>query len=205
MSDLKPHPLSSYLPEEAIIYVESLLRNTRTTVRITGERSSKHGSFSGRGRDGRYSIQLSKNNNSYAFLITFIHEIAHLKVFQKYGRRKQPHGEEWKACFRQLMIPLLEKNIFPEDLKHVLADHLVKPTASSTTDTHLVKALARYDKVSDNGKLYVESLEPGESFVFGHRKFIRKEVLRKRIKCIDEKTGKCYLFNPITKVTPLRS
>ncbi len=199
------HPLSSHIPEQAIPYVESLLENTRVTIYITGQRKSKHGSFSEKGRDGRFRITVSRNNNPYAFLFTLIHEIAHLKVFSIYGRKALPHGEEWKDCFRQLMLPLLKDKIFPEDLTIVLANHLLNPAASSGTDPLLVKFMARYDHAGGNGHVFVDTLKDGESFIFHNRKFTRLHLIRKRIKCREESTKKIYLFSPVAEVLPLRS
>ena len=47
------------------------------------------------------------NLNPYRFLMTLVHEVAHLVAFQKYGRAIKPHGKEWKFTFQTLMLPFI--------------------------------------------------------------------------------------------------
>ena len=204
MKNQKENLLSEFIPVAAIEYIESLLRDTPVHVAIKGERKYSQGTFRTKSRRGRYHITVSGNLNPYAFLITFIHEIAHLKAFELHGRKIMPHGIEWKNTFINIMAPLLKNDIFPEDLLEVMQKHFRNPSAASTTDTTLVKALARYDEPVQN-TFFLDELAKGQHFVWDNRVFIKDETIRKRILCYDARTRRRYLFNPVARVNTLRS
>ncbi|TDA81831.1 sprT domain-containing protein, partial [Halomonas marinisediminis] len=87
--------------------------------------------------NNRHQITINANLNSYRFLITLIHEIAHFEAFEKYGRFIKPHGKEWKYTFQRLMLPLINPKVFPEQLLPLIANHFRNPKASSDTDVNL--------------------------------------------------------------------
>jgi len=200
----KDHILAEFLPLVAIDYIEHLLQNTAVQVTITGERKYSQGTFRDKSKRGRYHITVSGTLNPYAFLITLIHEIAHLKTYQFHGRKITPHGVEWKNIFINLMMPLIEQDVFPEDLKMALVSHLKNPKASSNSDIRLVKALSKYDERAIN-TVFLDEMTTGQHFIWDKREFIKDETIRKRILCYDTRSRKKYLFNPIARVIPLRS
>ncbi|MCC7523705.1 MAG: hypothetical protein IT250_02725, partial [Chitinophagaceae bacterium] len=60
-----------------------------------------------------------------------------------------------------------------------------------------------YDQKRDEKKL-VEEIELNGSFSTDDgRVFRRGDQLRKRIRCLEIKTGKTYLFSPVYEVTPV--
>jgi hypothetical protein len=63
-----------------------------------------------------------------------------------------------------------------------------------------MRVLRRYDPKQE-GVFLVEELAPGDIFVIkGDRFFRREEKARKRIKAVEIKTGKVYLFSPVFEV-----
>ncbi|HAD34265.1 MAG TPA: hypothetical protein DCF44_07170 [Chitinophagaceae bacterium] len=44
-------------------------------------------------------MSVNGNLNSYHFLITLLHEIAHMLVWEQFRNRVKPHGLEWKHVF----------------------------------------------------------------------------------------------------------
>lgn len=168
-------------------------------LKIVNQRKTRHGDY----RllpDGGHQITINASSNPYRFLITLIHEIAHLVAFVEYGRRIQPHGQEWKHCFRNLMMPFLHTEIFPDPLLRVVATHFKSPKASSNTDPKLDKALSKYDLWQES-ELFVSDVSDGELFLFGdNRLFKRGLIRRKRIECIEIHSGKRYLFQPNARV-----
>ena len=60
--------------------------------------------------NGDYQITINNDLNKYRFLITLIHEMAHLVTFKDMPRSK-PHGKEWKINFQRLMLPFLHPEI----------------------------------------------------------------------------------------------
>ena len=138
--------------------------------------------------------------NKYRFLITLIHEIAHLVAFEKYGRRIKPHGLEWKRTFQYLMLPLIRPEIFPSKLLPLLASHFRNPKASSSTDARLSLALQQFDE-QQLEKTYVFQLPVGSIFRIYNGKLYKKGNKRiKRYECVEVKTGKVYLFQPNAEV-----
>lgn len=53
----------------------------------------------------RERITVNVNLNPYNFLITYLHEVAHLEVYRKYKRRQPPHGKAWKIIFLDYLFP----------------------------------------------------------------------------------------------------
>jgi hypothetical protein len=126
------------------------------------------------------------------FLLTYIHEVAHLRVHVQYGNRVDPHGEEWKLKFQQLMYPVLAQGVFPENISTELERHMTNPKASSFTDTSLTKVLRSYDKHADQYATLSEIPE-GSVFNFQGRFFKKGKIKRTRVLCHEVKTKRHYL------------
>lgn len=193
--------LLAYIPVPSHSYVQGLLKPLPIQVRLTQKRLSKHGDYRKR-LDGIHEISLNVTENSYRFLITLIHEIAHYVAFEKYGFRIKPHGSEWKSTYKELMLPLLHPAVFPDALLSKLALHFKNPKAATDTDFELVRVLNRYD--SDTEKVYLFELEKGEAFVLENgKKFKRGLKRRKRFECEEIGTQKHYLVSPHAAVKRL--
>jgi len=189
----------SFIPTTAKLQVEELLEATPIEIKITPKRLTKHGDFR-RQANGTSLITLNATPNPYRFLITLLHELAHFKVSQQFSLRVKPHGPEWKTVYRKILVPFLNPEIFPSELLPVLARHFKSPKASSSSDASLDRALAKYDQ-SDDTLQFVVDLAEGNHFYFGNsRIFERGSVRRKRIECVEVKTGKRYLFQPNARV-----
>jgi SprT protein len=191
--------LAPYVPEKALMPCFELIQTHGVHLKIVNQRKTRHGDY----RllpSGGHQITVNATENKYRFLITLIHEIAHLVAFTEYGRRIKPHGIEWKSVFKHLMLSFLNPEIFPSELLPVLARHFKNPKASSSSDALLDRALAQYD-CTDDALLFVADLAEGNHFYFGNsRIFERGSIKRKRIECVEVKTGKIYLFQPNARV-----
>lgn len=187
-----------YIPPASLQEIVKLLDNERVSLLIKKERKTRHGDYRLM-PNGKHQITVNSNLNQYKFLITLVHEIAHLKAYQKYGRQIKPHGREWKITFQRLMLPFIRPEIFPKDLISHIAAHFKNPKASSDTDINLALALKAYNPASD--QVYVQDIRLGEDFkLYNGRVFKRGEKRRKRIECIEKRTGRVYLFNPLAEV-----
>jgi hypothetical protein len=187
-----------HIPESAHGYVSSLLLVDHLMIKVKNERKTRHGDYKEL-PGGFHLITVNNNLNPYRFLITLIHEIAHFEAYKNFGKRIKPHGIEWKLTFKQLMLPLINPKIFPEEFLPFLAKHFKNPKASSDTDVALAKALRSYD--IDDDKTYVYELEYGTKFkIYNGREFKRGKIRTKRIECLELKSGRLYLFNPNAEV-----
>ncbi|GGC19895.1 metallopeptidase [Parapedobacter defluvii] len=199
------HQLSQYMPALAAPVISRWIVDSRCLFRISKSRSSKLGDY--RAPHGKHGHRISVNHNlnPYAFLITTIHEFAHLKTWNNHKNSVKPHGQEWKTHFGQLMQPFIQLRVFPGDVEAALIRYLANPAASSCTDLGLFRVLKRYD-IQSNGIQVVEQLPENAIFSLKNgRVFQKKEKIRKRYRCIELTTRRIYLFSPVAEVTVLES
>ena len=192
-------PLRKYLPERAVEPCFELIRTYGVQLKIVNHRVTRHGDYR-RLPNGLHQITVNATLNPYRFLITLVHEIAHLVAFEKHGRRIKPHGPEWKQAFQYLMLPFIRPEIFPSKLLPLLAKHFKNPKASSDTDTHLSLALKQFD-VGHSDKTYIFQLPLGSVFrIYNGRLFKKGNKRVKRYECVEIATGRVYLFQPNAEV-----
>ena len=190
--------LEKYIPEHSVEPVFELIKINQVHLKIVNERVTRHGDYR-KGLSGKHEITVNTSLNKYRFLITLIHEIAHLVAFEKYGRNIKPHGDEWKLTFQRLMVPFIRPEIFPSQLLPLLARHFRNPKASSDTDATLSLALKQFDP--ENDKNYIFEIPYGSVFRIHNGKIFKKVALRlKRYECLEVSSGRTYLFNPNAEV-----
>ncbi len=190
--------LEKYIPSASVASVFQLINSHNIYLKIVNERVTRHGDYR-KMPNGQHQITVNATLNTYRFLITLIHEIAHLVAFNKYGRSIKPHGKEWKQIFQQLMLPYLHPKIFPSELLPLLALHFKNPKASSDTDTKLSLALKQFN--TPNNKNFIFEIPFGEKFRLHNGKIFERGNKRvKRYECLEVSTGRLYLFNPNAEV-----
>ena len=191
--------LSKYLPEHSVETVFELIKGNSVHLKIVNERQTRHGDYR-KAINGKHEITVNANLNKYRFLITLVHEIAHLAAFEKYGRMIKPHGNEWKLTFQRLMVPFIRPEIFPHSVLPLVANHFRNPTASSDTDARLAYALKQFDERKPDVH-YIHEVPSGSMFRIKNGRIFQKKGLRvKRYECLEVKTGKLYLFNANAEV-----
>ncbi len=191
--------LQKYLPERAVEPCFSLIKTNGVHLKIVNHRVTRHGDYR-RMPGGMHQITVNASLNKYRFLITLVHEVAHLVAFEKFGRTIKPHGIEWKKTFQQLMLPFIRPEIFPTKLLPVIANHFKNPKASSSTDANLAIALKTFD-IEDRKNSYVFELPYGSTFRIYNGKLFKKGNKRvKRYECTEVDTGRLYLFQPNAEV-----
>lgn len=197
--------LQSFLPPNTYEPVLAYLHHYRVHLTVARERKSILGDYRHRTHRENHRISVNGNLNKYAFLITLLHELAHLLAFENYGNRIAPHGKEWKQVFGQLLAQFIEHNVFPGDIKKSLLDSLHDPAASSCSDEALLRVLKKYDE-KETHLVFVESIPEGALFKTPDGKIFKKgEKIRKRFKCEEVKTKRIYLFSPVYEAVPLSS
>ncbi len=196
------HQLKQYLPEGSFDEVVHYLLQHKVQLTITRERKTVLGDYRNSVAGKNHRITVNGNLNPFAFLITLLHELAHLFTYERFGHRVQAHGQEWKNEFSKLLAQFLLKKIFPADIHRALLKTLQNPAASSCADTALLRVLHQYDE-KKNGGVLIESLPEGALFrISGDRIFKKENKVRKRYKCTEVATGKVYLFSPVYEVYP---
>lgn len=195
--------LKKYIPEKAIPTISEWIIKYDFKLRIKKSRSTKYGDYRPPIKGENHLITINYDLNLYAFLITLVHEIAHLTNWNKHKNKVLPHGDEWKLEFKILMNYFLYEELFPPDVALALKKYMHNPAASSCSDTNLLRTLKKYDPQQNTTLL--EELPVGTTFQYNKdRFFIKGDQIRKRFKCMELKGNRIYLFNPLTEVTILQ-
>lgn len=196
--------LSNHVPAAAVQYSFLLWQQTPFELKLTKTRQTKVGDFTSKKNARHPRITLNHDLNPYLFLLTYVHEVAHLRVFLHYGHRVDPHGEEWKHVFQNLTQPLiLEENVFPDEILHILRRHMINPRASSYADSELTLAFRRFDKGFESQAI-VSDLPEGSIFKLQGKYFKKGKLRRTRVVCEELKTRRQYLVPVDALVTDVQ-
>jgi SprT protein len=194
--------LAKYIPEESTDIIARWIVQYDFKLKIKRSRSTKLGDYRPPVKGLNHQITINHDLNKYAFLITLIHEVAHLVNWNKHQEKVLPHGEEWKQEYRLLMEPFMRNLIFPEDISQALRRYMQDPAASSCSDISLTRVLKKYDLHSSH-LVHLEEIPIQTLFDYNGRQFIKGNKVRTRFKCKEVLSNRYYLFNPIAEVTPL--
>jgi len=197
MTELK-EILAKYIPENALNQVVDLITANNVQLNITRNRRTKLGDY--RPPQNGYlfhRISINYNLNEYEFLITLIHEFAHLFVWNKHKNKVDPHGKEFKTTYYSLLNQFVALNIFPDDVKAAIQKFEVSP---ENAKLEMGRALQKYSQ-SNHNMLLVEEVPLNTNFKTPDgRTFQKLEKLRKRYKCLCLNDKRKYLFHPLAKV-----
>lgn len=195
------HALNTYLPEGAFEPVIQLINHYKVHLTVTRERKSVLGDYRHALLGANHKITVNGNLNKFEFLITLLHELAHLLCFEQYRNRVEAHGKEWKAIYGQLLAQFIQLQIFPEDIRKSLQKTLLNPAATANGETALLLVLRRYNPVQKEGVVTLAHLADGALFMETKGRTFRKiKLRRKRIECVELATGNVYLFSALTEV-----
>ena len=197
------HPLQAladFLPENTFDDVAAYLQKYSVHLTISQHRASVLGDYRNAVHGQNHRISVNGNLNKYSFLITLLHELAHLLTYEQYKHRVQPHGREWKKWYGEGLFIFLQKKIFPRDIETALRQSLNNPGAGACAEEGLMRVLKNYDNKHPD-VLHVEQINLSEHFkTRDGRVFQRGEKRRTRYFCTEVKTGKIYLFNALYEV-----
>ena len=195
--------LKSYLPDGSFDEVLHYLQLHKVHLTISRKRQSILGDYRHAYEGRSHRISVNGNLNTYAFLITLLHELAHLLTYEAHGHKVMAHGREWKQVFSSILARFLMKKVFPSDIEIALQKTLHNPAASSCGDEKLLRVLHLYDERKEGVCLVEQVMEGGLFRIKGGRIFKKGEKVRKRFTCTEVSTGKLYLFSAVYEVVAL--
>lgn len=192
--------LTAFIPEPAYPLLLHYLKTYRVDLTITKSRKSRYGDYTFDPQSRRHKISVNGTLNPYEFLITLLHELAHLVTFVRYQYTVAPHGAEWKNNFSKILKEFMKLDFFPEDILQALERHINNVKATQCRDEKLAKVLQSYNEypavhVSDIGVGNMFLLENGEQYRI-------LEKLRTRYKCLSLQDHRIYLFPGLYEVQP---
>lgn len=198
------HPmqaLSAFLPEGSFEPVVHYLHHYKVHLTVTKKRKSVLGDYRHAGYGKNHRISINSNLNKYEFLITLLHELAHLLTFEQYGHRVEAHGKEWKDSYRRLLIDFINRKIFPADVEKALQQSVINPAATANGEAALLIVLRKYNVVKREGYYTIAEIPMWSIFQTDDKRVFRKEEKRRtRYICIEIKTGLKYSFSPLYEV-----
>ena len=121
--------ITPYVPANSVAVLGKWLSVPGTQLRITKHRSSKLGDYRPLNGGTQHLISVNGNLNKYAFLITLVHEIAHMNNYIAYRSKVKPHGQEWKDEFKRLMSEFDLASIFPDILLPKIESYMANSTS----------------------------------------------------------------------------
>ncbi len=183
--------LVRHVPAESVDHCMALWHRYDFDFRLRKSRVTKIGDFTFR-TDRAARITVNQDLHPYLFLITYIHEVAHVMVHRQFGNRVPGHGNEWKTAFQQILGPVLTESIFPNELLLAIRQHMIDPMATTFSDPGLMKVFRRYDS---NAKTVTFLSDIPEGAVFGLRGrwFKKGKTKRTRVLCQEVKSKRKYL------------
>ncbi len=192
--------ISPYLPEGYSDLVTDLLLKHPVKFTISKPRSTKLGDYRPPFGNSKYhEISVNGNSNKYQFLVTTLHEFAHLETYVNYGPRVKPHGEEWKKTFRDLLWPAIEMGLLPKDIEAGLMKSLTGLKAATCSDQNLSRIIRKYDE-NTTDEVMLESLVKNSTFVLQGRTFVKGEKRRTRFLCTEVNTQRQFVINSLALV-----
>lgn len=191
-----------HFPASVAEYCFQLWQDHSFDFVISKERDSKLGDYRFSPKKG-HQITVNHNLNPYAFLVTYIHEVAHLCTYLKHKNKVLPHGKEWKEAFFELFEPILDPELLPMPLVKVLKEYLKNPGASSSMHTPLVEVLKTFDPESQLISLHL--VKENQLFFLKNLRLIKGKLRRTRYICKEQISGKLYLVAKNAQVSLLEN
>lgn len=192
--------LQKFVPAVFASYLADCILGAGVQFKIVPGRKTKLGDFRTHPLQRKPIITVNGDLNPYSFLITSLHEIAHLDTYRQYGWNVPAHGPEWKKAFRQRLLPILESRALPMELHQVLENSYVRLKASSAADVQLSRVLKTFDH---NDEITLESLPENSHFLLNNKRFIKGELRRTRYLCTEFGTQRIFLIHALAAITPL--
>ncbi len=196
--------LLQYFPEETIGQVSSMLKKHAVQLKITRERVSKLGDYRPPFQNLNHRITVNGNLGKHLLYLVFLHEMAHLIIWNRYGKSVSPHGPQWKQEFGSMLKQAVYLGYLPENLKIPVAAFADNVKATFAADPILWKNLKSLDERLAS-EITIEDIPADTFFMAANGRFFKKEEkLRKRYRCFCLNNKRRYLFHPMAVIKPVK-
>jgi hypothetical protein len=190
-------------PENSRAIILDYLQRFNFQLKITKPRKFRLGSFKAAPVGRIPVISMNSDLGSYSFLLVFLHELAHLDVWIKYGRKASPHGHEWKTSYQTLVSPLMNQGFLPEKLVIELSRYFMKTPATYHKHTGLIRVLNELE--GRKNMLTLIEIPYHSDFLLPDGRLMKKqERLRTRFKCYSYSNRKYYLVPGSAQIIPVK-
>lgn len=197
MTDIR-QIFARFVPPASVAYCAKLLEYFGFEFKIKKGRQTKFGDYRFQPDIKKHTITINNDLNPYAFLVTYLHEVAHLVTYKEHGRNASPHGTEWKVNFKKVATPVLKEDVFPPGVLLALQNYFKDPKASSCSDPILYNVLRKYDEPT--GLIPLSKVPVGEQFVFNETTYKKLEKKRTRCICLAVHSNRKFLIAEIAQV-----
>lgn len=187
--------LTYFLPQGSYQLIKEWIHNFPLRIIISKPRTTKLGDYRYLPKYKGHQITINNDLLPELFLLTLTHEIAHMHAFVNYGRKIQPHGQEWKLTFRNLIVQTF--SFYSSEVQRALAEYAKSPKATLSAYPKLVKCLM---KGKEENFYYLDDLSKGSWFIV-NQKILKKGILRRtRYLCEEYQTNRSYLVSRAAQV-----
>ncbi len=191
--------LKPYLPENSLTEVREMIEKYQVNIRLAKNRKRIHGTYYRPTKHDGHRISINQNLNPYAFLITFLHEFAHLYSWV-YDHSFQ-HGKIWQKHFSSLLLRFITLKAFPIDIETALLLHIENVKSSDFLDVNLSRILQKYDNIDlKENEAMLADIPVSAFFSYNNKTYINQGLMRKYYLCKDIATNKKYRFHPLALV-----
>lgn len=168
------------------------------TLVLSRPRKSKFGDF--RAGPSGYRISVNKDLNPFRFALTLFHELAHLQVYGIHKGKVQPHGEEWKQAYRELLDSYSVETLFARDPELLAVYRAERSHPRAQAGLHGLKeeVLGQFDPPDD--RCMLSELVEGQRFVFRGKEYIKLKSQRSRALCVRTQDNRRYTISLAARV-----
>lgn len=187
--------LAKYIGESAAIFIERETRGLVFHLKVTKARETKYGDYMESFAGKKQRITVNGNLDIYSFLITLLHELAHLKAFQDFGKKIKPHGIEWKKTFSNYLVLAIQNELFPKSIAEAIHYYyVIRYDYSLNSRSKIVDRINNHFNISIPKRLDGTPINSCVSLKMGMTvKIIEKR--RSRYLCKDLSNNKMYLIH----------
>lgn len=184
--------LKKFLPEASVHSVAELMNSLNFQLIIAKSRKSILGNYMPPIKHNYHRISVNYNLHKIEFLIVLLHEIAHLKNWNRYKQSIKPHGKEWKQEFRKLLNLFIINQDYDKEIRETVYQFYFEQDIISSNQCKKLKSILYGN---ENKKIdIVEDVPNGSYFILEatKKKYLKIKKLRKLYLCKEHDSGKLY-------------